>query len=1417
MRAGYLEDAAVESNSETSESLAYLNTSAKVKEKKNTYFSPVKVVMTFMALLVAVVMAVLPFASREQAVAELASYNIEPDDMSAVQAAVNNGELNLPNDSNVSAAFMNMCKGIGSGMNTSTSGLGATGAPNKDASNRKWTIQEAYGDGMKLSVYYGEGQGDWFTADVGTDRGMDYGNYGDFADSLFSEQRGFANCFFAPVTAHFLPYIPFEIASITTGIASWISSLAFSTNFICQNPENPSGACVNLVALIGGENQNDNGGLIGALTSSIYMPLILFPVLIGAFALVHTGLIKRQFRQAFGQLLWMGAAFVIGLGLLLNPVLLSRAPMALMNSITACIVGAVNGQNCLESTSSSASGTRDAQENWGAGRECLSNAGGLSTDEQMSMIVNGMGCNIYMAFNIQPWSQAMFGRSYNDMDTSNPRTAEAIEAAGLSADDFTVNLRSSESMNEMAKASSGSAANADAQKRYTLDDDSDTISNVAAYQMMLGSRAEGSSTGIQTLESTGRDINDSNPNVDARWFNMVVYAANDAETWSNWAPAGDTMHRIGIGFLAMISSFMGSLIIIIVSAFALVYYIGAALLMAFAPVFFLIGVHPTRGRRIFIGWFEKVISNVLKYIASALFLLVTIMFYGAVLGNAETIGTSFIFVLILTMALFMYRKEIVELIGRVNMGGEQLSSAMSDKLKQGVDRFGRTAKATAAGAAGGMIAGRMSGEGKAARMEAKRQGKNFFSQVGAGMAANTQHMARGAMTGGKNELTRDLQYGRNFIGGMSRQAERTASDLQQANKLDSQQASFGAGTAATALADSTSQQRAASQNEADLRKTGKDSVDNINQFNQDYDQQMSGKRAEYDTLREKSQKDSDLQNEALDSSKEAYIEDAGDRGISEEDATVATIAGEQYIKHSINAEDLERQNENMKVEAQEYSLKLEEAIEAGDNEAIMTIQPIVSGFDKEFAQNNERIANNREQMRAIEQEHNQDGELSVFVEQYNDQYLAAAEEAGHEYTAEDATRLERVAGEINSSDSKHAEEVTAKMDEGVQQWRTAVAEKAGAQAYDKSLRRRINEKGGEVSEAEMDTLKAKATEDAEIVKGKALEKFDSKYMAEMEFKAKDLESATQAGASPAGAGVSAMPNPPNSGGGGSGGGGGDDSGGGYQGGNDSGGDDQGGYRGNSGGSGGGYQGGNSGGGYQGSNERQGYQGNNERSGGYSGGKPDVDPQEYARGADQYERQQDEQASRVPSFQEKVANASEVVNPHTKGDFGALFSDKPLTKESLYKIQDELNAFDRNKTGTKEESQALWELFDQHNVLSTSSESTPSQPSRRTTNRAAGGADSAGQSRLRRGIPKSDKKPVSPQEYAQGADAHEKRQDNRFDPNAQQGVPVKRDARTGKYRAEGFPGFFDTAREAFQAANPPRRRNSIPKRTNKDEG
>ena len=1358
MRAGYIEGAAVENNSETSESLAYLNTSTKVKEKKNTYFSPVKVVMTFMALLVAVGMAVFPFVSREQAVAELTSYNIDPDDMNTVQTAVNNGELSLQQDSHVSAAFMNMCKGIGSGMTTSSSGLGTSGAPNKDAENRKWTIQEAYGDGMKLSVYYGEGEGDWFTADVGTDRGMDYGNYGDFADNLFTEQRGFANCFFAPVTSHFLPYIPFEIANITTGIASWISSLAFSTNFICQDPENPSGACVNLVALIGGENQNDNGGLIGALTSSIYMPLILFPVLIGAFALVHTGLIKRQFRQAFGQLLWMGAAFIIGLGLLLNPVLLSRAPMALMNSITACIVGAVNGQNCLESTSSaSASGTEDAQANWGAGRECLSSAGGLSTDEQMSMIVNGMSCNIYMAFNIQPWSQAMFGRSYNDMDTSNPRTAETIEAAGLSADDFTVNLLSSESMNEMAAESSGSARTENS-KRYTITD-GDTISNVAAYQMMLGSRAEGSSTGVQTLESTGREINDSNPNVDARWFNLVVYAANDAETWSNWAPAGDTMHRIGIGFLAMISSFMGSLIIIIVSAFALVYYIGAALLMAFAPIFFLIGVHPTRGRRIFIGWFEKVISNVLKYIASALFLLVTIMFYGAVLGNAETIGTSFIFVLILTMALFMYRKEIVELIGRVNMGGEQLSSAMSDKLKQGVDRFGRTAKATAAGAAGGMIAGRMAGEGKAARMEAKRQGKGFFSQVGAGMAANTKHMARGAMTGGKNELARDLQYGRNFIGGMSRQAARTQNDLQQANKLDSQQASFGAGTAATALADSTSRQQAASQNEADLRKTGKESIDNINQFNQDYDAEMSGKRAEHETLQGKAQKDSELRDQALDSSKEAYVEEAGDRGISEEDASVVTVAGEQYIKHSINAEDLERQNEAIQVQAQEYSLRLEEAIEAGDNEAIMTIQPIVSEFDKQLAQNNERIANNREQMSALEQEHNQDGELSVFVEQYNSQYVSAAEEAEHEYTAADATRLERLAHEIESSDSKHAQEVNAKMDEGVQQWRTAVAEKAGAQAYDKSLRRRINDNGGSASEAEMDEMKAKATEDAERVKKKALETFDKKYMKEMQFEANELDRGVVSGLNPTGAGVSAVPNSPGAGGNDSGGNdnnGGSGGGGGYSGGgNDQ--DYSGGY-GYSGGSGGSYQ--------SGGNERQGYQGN---IGGHSGGgMPDVDS--------------------VPNANRAVGGNDSAGQAGFKRPTGMPKPDMPVSPQEYAQSAD---SHERQQDNQAQQS------------------------TRRTTNKMAGGSDSAGQSRLKRGIPKT--KPLSPQEYAQGADAHEERQDNRFDPNAQQGVPVKRDARTGQYRAEGVPGLFPTARAAFDAANAPRRRNSIPKRTDKDEG
>src|SRR5699024_11212185 len=113
-----------------------------------------------------------------------------------------------------------------------------------------------------------------------------------------------------------------------------------------------------------------SGGIIGSLTSSIYMPLSILAALIGAGALI-VSLAKRQFREGLYQVLWMAGAFVTGLALLLNPLMLARAPMGFMNAMTACITGAINGKNCMESTSSSSSDMEDTLDGFGGRKECL--------------------------------------------------------------------------------------------------------------------------------------------------------------------------------------------------------------------------------------------------------------------------------------------------------------------------------------------------------------------------------------------------------------------------------------------------------------------------------------------------------------------------------------------------------------------------------------------------------------------------------------------------------------------------------------------------------------------------------------------------------------------------------------------------------------------------------------------------------------------------------------------------------------------------------------------------------------------------------------------------------------------------------------------------------------------------------------
>jgi len=640
------------------------------------------------------------------------------------------GPTNLPVVAQTQAAGISFICSENMGHNMNTRGgwkSFLSTPPQYDAKNRSWTAEEAIGNQIGFINYHGEGEGsNYFVADKKEPniKKLSKAAQKGYTDNLdkFKGLRTATNCVNQTIGTT-LANVVMGFASGATGITKMIVVFAFDSNVICEKPTD-KGACINLLKIIGGTGSS-SGGIIGVLTSGIYMPLLVMMVAITGFWVAKTAFKDRKYREALFGFIWIVLSVILGLAMLLNPALLAKAPMAASNTVASCVIGAFNGDNCFNNTSTGSSiDINNTDAGAGSKNICRSTASGLSVDEGMSLAVNSLSCSIWKAFILEPLAQGNFGTSVANLDTTGGSpTSAVIKKAGLDPKDFCINL-----------STSGSASSMEG-KRLKLDGTNNEVCNLLIYQGFLQTNASSPKDKVGTPSNNNAQ--------DPRWYNIAVVAANDSGMWNQWGSSGSGgLHKTGIALLALFTSGLGGFILIVVSIFALIYYFSSVLLMAFAPIFLLLGVHPGRGKKLLFGWLEKVISNVVKYLISAVFLIVAIALYGAILGNSNNMGTTLLFILIISGALFLYRKEIIDLIGKTNMGGEQVSSKLSERLGGMVKGTAKIGAAGAGSALGARIAGGSLSSGMKDGIKRSIQRGDANEIVGKGLGGIVTNAAR---------------------------------------------------------------------------------------------------------------------------------------------------------------------------------------------------------------------------------------------------------------------------------------------------------------------------------------------------------------------------------------------------------------------------------------------------------------------------------------------------------------------------------------------------------------------------------------------------------------------------------------------------------------------------------------------------
>ncbi|MBB5080909.1 type IV secretion system protein [Nonomuraea endophytica] len=132
--------------------------------------------------------------------------------------------------------------------------------------------------------------------------------------------------------------------------------------------------------------------------------------------------------------------------------------------------------------------------------------------------------------------------------------------------------------------------------------------------------------------------------------------------------------RVGVAIGALIAALVAGLLIFLVAVSLLVLKVSFLLLLILGPIFLLIGVHPGSGRIIAMRWVEMLIGTLLRQAVLALVLGVLVYGYALIMSSALPWGMQILFMALLTLAVYFYRRPFQHLFASMN--GHTLTTRM---------------------------------------------------------------------------------------------------------------------------------------------------------------------------------------------------------------------------------------------------------------------------------------------------------------------------------------------------------------------------------------------------------------------------------------------------------------------------------------------------------------------------------------------------------------------------------------------------------------------------------------------------------------------------------------------------------------------------------------------------------------------
>ena len=558
-----------------------------------------------------------------------------------------------------------LCSGLGYNMQRAAAWDSPGGFENDTAKRRVLSVEDLAANGTKFMLFYGTGKVDNSSGlNFVADNEVEFPEADHVDKAKADEVRkalGTGGCVTTGVGMAAANAV-LNLNTMVLGLGKYVTVSAFNSQLICKDGNSKN--CIDLVSVIGGKSDTSRDkGIIGVLTQGVYMPLLVMAVII-ALALAAWKIIHGQIMAALREAVVAVVAAILGAGILAFPHSFASAPLWVMGEVGGIVANAVNGGGPNSTSSESA---------------CVASADGETGG---SLAISGVTCTMWKA------SVAIqtFGLPFDELDTKEGDFAARLKEKGFTGDEFCV-----------PKNTIGALKDSYGKALAMNGGGSDKVCNLYAYAAMLRTN----------IDDGSGEYDASKTYSDPRWGRVVGAAQASDVTWLSFTSQAGALSAPMTAGGMLVTSILANIVFFVTGVWALVYYFQAIVVVAFAPFFLLLAISE-RTRKYFVGWLQQILGSVLKFLVSEVFLIIAVLVYGGALQTLSNPATATLVVIVLTVLLVLYRKEVIGMFGRVEMGGKEMSSravqAASKFLGDNHRRVTAYGTAAVGGAVGGAIA-----------------------------------------------------------------------------------------------------------------------------------------------------------------------------------------------------------------------------------------------------------------------------------------------------------------------------------------------------------------------------------------------------------------------------------------------------------------------------------------------------------------------------------------------------------------------------------------------------------------------------------------------------------------------------------------------------------------------------------------